>query len=60
MYCLLEIVAIARHRLASQFIKHLDWIKVEYLTYPSLSSNSVLLKAITYVGGGNLNGVLFP
>ena len=28
MYCLLEIVAVAREKLASQFVKHLDWIKV--------------------------------
>ena len=28
MYCLLEIVAVARKKLASQFVKHLDWIKV--------------------------------
>ena len=28
MYCLLEVVAVARQQLAPQFIKHLDWIKV--------------------------------
>ena len=28
MYCLLEVVAVARKALAPQFVKHLDWIKV--------------------------------
>ena len=28
MYCLLEIVAVARDHLASQFTKQLDWLKV--------------------------------
>ena len=31
MYCLLEVVGVAKEKIALQFVKHLDWIKVSCL-----------------------------
>ncbi len=40
MYCLLEILAVAKDKLAPQFVKHIDWIKVtQYLPALYIETN---------------------
>jgi hypothetical protein len=42
MYCLLEVVAIAREALAARFTAKLSWIKVSFVEFLFLSSDRLV------------------